>query len=328
MAIKPFVDNVASAVKEIYKDLKSIGEEAKQRINNEEFTKALIKQDQLRDGNLVINGSGEFGDQINFGRFSPYRDNDLNGAYMGFRVRNAIDIICEQTFPVFDIENDEYAFCFDVKVLNKGATKGNTNHIPRMYAYVASMTYDERVITPTNVPVFTFRLGAPLNIGENRITVHPEDRAAFQKEWDKYKSRTVPAWFGYLPYKSVDGRLINSCFFNFVAQTQNISRLTYNGTHISPLVLNQVGIRSFNGTSQIPAGTTIAMSLTGGTYYYPQPAVNIITPTQWETKVIRFKLKDALRSGAAKFRLGWLLNRDVGNSAETAIANVRLYKIK
>lgn len=317
-ATKAYVDSKASAPL----PTNVANNQTIQYVNGEwkavDFTYGTLNYVGSRGPDFITNGTAFLKNNYNFSKF-VYDPTDAYSGYGCFKITGINnDVTLDEVIPID--YHGEYEFSFAIK--SKGTGGKET------YAYVSCLDIDGEVIGPHHVKLVSFRLGAPLNPGDTTITVHADDRTAFQNVMTT--SRLGQA----VDVSIFDGNYTSKGGFMFPTGSYSRKQLNSNVNASKTSYDRTTGVWSgFNFnlagfTTALPEGHTVIVGMSGGTYIYWVPDLaGAQIADEWTIYRTRIRADDTLRPWTALVKVGFLCNRK-GTENTTGISNVSMRRVE
>ena len=283
--------------------------------NTDALSAALKSYVQSRNG-LITNGSGLLGDNTNF---STMRANkvDLHSGVASFEsgTLNGVHSI-DEFIPV--LPNTNYTLQYSMKTLVKPE-----NSESRAYVLLRCFDTDFKEIAPEHGILTSFVLGASITTNSSPVVVAEAGRSAFQTWFNANRT-------GGLAYIASNTHT-NGNGYTYPAGTYTRTLYSVGLASASMGYDNTTGVLSgftFNNlpVGGLPAGTTVAITKTGGTFIYPNPVTNTPIPTEW-TRYTSNITAASLRPGTALVKVGWQLNRSSVAGNTTALSAVSMREV-
>lgn len=283
-----------------------------------DFTYGTLNYVGSRGPDFITNGTAFLKNNYNFSKF-VYDPTDAYSGYGCFKITGINnDVTLDEVIPID--YHGEYEFSFAIK--SKGTGGKET------YAYVSCLDIDGEVIGPHHVKLVSFRLGAPLNPGDTTITVHADDRTAFQNVMTT--SRLGQA----VDVSIFDGNYTSKGGFMFPTGSYSRKQLNSNVNASKTSYDRATGVWSgFNFnlagfTTALPEGHTVIVGMSGGTYIYWVPDLaGAQIADEWTIYRTRIRADDTLRPWTALVKVGFLCNRK-GTENTTGISNVSMRRVE
>ena len=267
---------------------------------------------QARLGLIANGGAGE-GTNYNFSA-ATLNKTDAAAGFGCFQTGVLNGIVLTDEYIAID-PGSNYRFSFYAKTLVKN---GNS----QAFAIIDCYDSDKLSIQNEHLPFVTFRLAADAKIGDTSVKIHADDIAAVTTAMRTYGNAAL-LYIGLAEYKNSFGYAYKSGVYtrnllNTTAKAGNSHSISADGTF---------GEFGSGLTKDVPAGTVMTLSRTGGVYLYPLSSLNNSpVPEEW-TRYSGNIAGSVLRGGTAFVRVGWQFNRLSNNGNITAVSAVNLIEI-
>lgn len=283
------------------------------------ISQGSINYDISRGSGLVTNGTAFMKNNYNFSNFE-FNSSQAYSGYGSFSLTGTnFDVTNDEPIPV-DLSG-EYEYTFAAKVAD--ATKSS-----KMYSFVDCLDIDGLQILPQHVTITNFRLARPLKNGDTSVWVNPDDIQKVVREWG---NRFNVSTFMYVS----NGTYTSQSGFRYPEGTYSRLLLNGRGQAANTTSLNRgtgewTGLQfSTNLGQELPAGSVVNLSMSGGTYVYWNPELlDHDVPAEWKVYTLRANLGKVLRPWTALIRLGWLCNRGGKGTNTTYISSVQLRQVE
>lgn len=281
----------------------------------------MTKYVQSRGQGLVSNGYALMENNTNFSKFSY----DPSDAYTGFGCFKTDVLNFNQTIDEFIAINPEkiYEFSFYAKTLKTGS-----NNL--CYAFIECFDLDKLSILPHHLTHLTFKVTQDVTSTSPTLHIHDDDIAKVTALWNTNKSSSAICYLNNPVYKSKTGFTYP---FATYTRAHYTNAVRFSNTTISGNVWSGV---NFLSHTNIKAGDTVSLSMSGGSYLYifTQSHVrngavieinkelnNMAIPETWTLYRAKFIPNKILRAGTALIKIGWLLNRGSTKDGNTTAIN-------
>ncbi len=286
----------------------------------ETMNSRLMLYTQSRGQGLVSNGYGLMQDNTNFSGFVF----DATDTQTGFGCFKTSVLNFNKSIDEFIAVNPErtYEFSFYAKTLQAGANNLN-------YAFIECFDLDKQSILPHNLPMLTFRVTQDVNAANPTLHIHPDDDITrLVQLYNANKSSTAIFYLNNPVYQSKTGFTYP---FATYTRAHHTNAVRFSSTNLDAQNRIWAGI-PFLATTDIKAGDTISLTMSGGSYLYvfspsyktnnwvidyTRDLSNHTIPTEWTQYRAKFLAKNLLRAGTALIKIGWLLNRGSTNNGNT-----------
>ena len=262
---------------------------------------------------LIANGAAGEGTNYNFSS-ATLNKTDAVAGFGCFQTDVLNGILLTDEYIAID-PNSNYNFSFYAKTLVKN---GNS----QAFAIIECYDSDKLSIKNEHLPFVTFRLAADAKTGDTRVKIHADDITAVTTAMQTYGGAAL-LYIGLAAYTNSFGYSYKQGVYtrnllNTTAKAVNLHSISADGT---------LGEFGSGLTKDVPAGTVMTLSRTGGVYLYPMPSMsNSPVPEEW-TRYSGNIAGSVLRGGTAFVRVGWQLNRSSASGNKTAVSSVSLREV-
>lgn len=284
---------------------------------------------QSRGQGLISNGYGLMQDNTNFSGFVF----DATDTHTGFGCFKTDAVNFNRSIDEFIAinPNSTYEFSFFAKTLTQGA-----NNLA--YAFVECFDIDKQSIQPHHLPIIAFRVTQDVSYDHSTISIHPEDRAAFNTLYQRYRMSTANFLLSSHEYTAATGfKYPNGTY----TRHHHSNHTPWNKTLYNPDTGVWGGVAIKRGEI-IAAGSYVTVTIPGGSYLYlfakslvqagqvgeiNRELANHSIPAEWTQYKARFVANKVLRAGTAMVKVGWLLNRGSTGGNATGVCAVEFREV-
>ena len=262
---------------------------------------------------LIANGAAGEGTNYNFSS-ATLNKTDAAAGFGCFQTDVLNGIVLTDEYIAID-PGSNYNFSFYAKTLVKN---GNS----QAFAIIDCYDADKLSIKNEHLPFVTFRLAANAKTGDTRVKIHADDIAAVTTAMSTYGNAAL-LYIGLAEYKNSFGYAYKQGIYtrnllNTTAKAANSHSISADGTF---------GEFGSGLTKDVPAGTVMTLSRTGGVYLYPLSSMNNSpVPEEW-TRYSGNIAGSSLRGGTAFVRVGWWFNRGSASGNKTAVSYVSMREV-
>ena len=262
---------------------------------------------------LIANGAAGEGTNYNFSS-ATLNKTDAAAGFGCFQTDVLNGIVLTDEYIAID-PGSNYNFSFYAKTLVKN---GNS----QAFAIIDCYDADKLSIKNEHLPFVTFRLAANAKTGDKSVKIHADDIAAVTTAMSTYGNNAL-LYIGLAEYKNSFGYTYKQGTYtrnllNTTAKAGNLHSISADGTF---------GEFGSGLTKDVPAGTVMTLSRTGGVYLYPLSSMNNSpVPEEW-TRYSGNIAGSGLRGGTAFIRVGWQLNRSSVSGNKTAVSSVSMREV-
>ena len=262
---------------------------------------------------LIANGAAGEGTNYNFSS-ATLNKTDAAAGFGCFQTDVLNGIVLTDEYIAID-PGSNYQFSFYAKTLVKN---GNS----QAFAIIDCYDADKLSIKNEHLPFVTFRLAVNAKTGDKSVKVHADDIAAVTTAMSTYGNIAL-LHIGLAEYKNSFGYTYKQGIYtrnllNTTAKAGNLHSISADGT---------LGEFGSGLTKDVPAGTVMTLSRTGGVYLYPLASLNNTpVPEEW-TRYSGNIAGSILRGGTAFVRVGWQLNRSSVSGNKTAVSSVSMREV-